>query len=64
MQAFMYPATARALLAKSREHTEPRREARARSARYAEGLAIARKMRFSEDVAHELATIYAAGVQQ
>jgi hypothetical protein len=64
MQAFMYPATARALLAKSREFTQAKRQAKARAARFAEGLAIARRMRFSEDVAHELATIYADGVQQ
>jgi hypothetical protein len=40
-----------------------RRQKRERDARYAEGLALARKMRFSEDAAHELAAIY-SGEQQ
>jgi hypothetical protein len=59
MQSFMYPETARALLAKSREFTQPRREAR----QIAEVAEQFRRIGWNEQAAQELAEIQVRGVQ-
>ena len=60
MQSFMYPETARALLAESRKFTQPRREAR-QIAQFAEQF---RRIGWNEKAAQELAEIQVRGVQQ
>jgi hypothetical protein len=59
MQAFMYPATARALLAKSREFTQAKRQAK-EIAKITEQF---RRIGWTEKAAQELAEIHVRGVQ-
>lgn len=65
MQAFMFPETARALLAKSREFTTAKRAeretAKRQAAEFNEALAQLMRLQWPEQAARELASIKVYG---
>lgn len=68
MQAFMFPSTARDLLAQSQAFTTAKRQEKAEAARklaeFNAALAQLQRLGWGEEAARELATIKAYGVQQ